>query len=278
MNVHKSGTTSSAQQCLSLRPQRERRGKESAGDKQWRESKGEELYQVEAVIGERTVHHMGGESMTQVLVLWHDYGIERASWEPILNIPSEFVDRFKGGELPDPDFFDDDAAGIVENDRGGDENQGHIEGADKGEDQGHAPQLQYGEEEEEAEASSTRYHGRGSRYWDEEDNDDEEDRDYSVAMDDGDKDNGTAGSERSADGRGMVAERRSQVAALFVGVRRQHEVCAACKPLCTARGLCLNPASPNLVRRVWRTDFRIHARAHTHAHTHTHTHVLMRWL
>ena len=58
----------------------------------------------------------------------------------------------------------------------------------------------------------------------------------------------------------------------FVGVRRQHA-------LCTARSLC-NPASPNLVRRVWRTDFRIHARAHTHAHTHTHTHthVLMRWL
>jgi len=66
--------------------------------------------------------------MTQVLVLWEGYGIEHATWEPILNIPSEFVDRFKGDELPDPDFFDSDVE----------------------DDQGHVPQSQYGEVKEKA--------------------------------------------------------------------------------------------------------------------------------
>jgi hypothetical protein len=91
------------------------------------EKQDDRLYQVAAVIGERKVRK-GGERMTQVLVLWEGYGIEHATWEPILNIPSEFVDRFKGDELPDPDFFDSDVE----------------------DDQGHVPQSQYGEVNEEA--------------------------------------------------------------------------------------------------------------------------------
>jgi hypothetical protein len=91
------------------------------------EKKDDRLCQVAAVIGERKVRK-GGERMTQVLVLWEGYGIEHATWEPILNIPSESVDRFKGDELPDPDFFDSDVE----------------------DDQGHVPQSQYGEVKEKA--------------------------------------------------------------------------------------------------------------------------------
>ena len=263
-------TASSVQQCLSPRPQRERREKENAGDKQRREPKSEELYQVEAVIGERTVHR-GGESMTQVLVLWHDYGIEDASWEPILNIPSEFVDRYKGGELPDPDFFDDETAGEVGNARGGDEDQERVEEVDKVEDQGHAPQSQHGEEqEEEEEASSTRHHG--VRHLDEEDNDYEEDGDYSMVMNDADKDSGTAGSEGSADRRGTDTQRRSQVAALFVGEYRQHEACLETTLHCKRplpKPCEPGPGAQGVANGLSHSHMREHTRARAHTHTHT---------
>jgi hypothetical protein len=71
------------------------------------QDKEEMLYLVEAVIGERRVH-VQGESMPQVLVMWRNYGLSAATWEPLLNIPSEFVDKFKKGELPDPAIFDSD--------------------------------------------------------------------------------------------------------------------------------------------------------------------------
>jgi hypothetical protein len=71
------------------------------------QDKEEMLYLVEAVIGERRVQ-VQGESMTQVLVMWRNYGLSAATWEPLLNIPSEFVDKFKKGELPDPAIFDSD--------------------------------------------------------------------------------------------------------------------------------------------------------------------------
>ena len=68
---------------------------------------GKKWYEVQAVIGERTIRK-GQEDCTQVLVLWKGFGLSRATWEPILQIPPIFVDIFKGGELPDPDFFDSD--------------------------------------------------------------------------------------------------------------------------------------------------------------------------
>ena len=77
------------------------------------------LYQVAAVIGKRTVK--GGGRISEVLVLWEDFGIECATWEPILNIPTVFVDRFEGGKLPDPDLFD-----------GGVEEEGEVEEAEDG--------------------------------------------------------------------------------------------------------------------------------------------------
>jgi hypothetical protein len=39
--------------------------------------------------------------------MWKGYGIEHATWEPLQNIPAVWVRRFRAGELPDPDVFDD---------------------------------------------------------------------------------------------------------------------------------------------------------------------------
>ena len=72
------------------------------------------LYEIEAVLGERKVHK-GSDTWTEVLVLWRGYGIEDATYEPLLNIPPEFVDKFRSGQLPDPDVFDSD--GGVESER-----------------------------------------------------------------------------------------------------------------------------------------------------------------
>jgi hypothetical protein len=40
--------------------------------------------------------------------MWKGFGIGYATWEPKHNIPRAFVERFKEGQLPNPDIFDMD--------------------------------------------------------------------------------------------------------------------------------------------------------------------------
>ena len=52
---------------------------------------GEDLYEVEAVIAERTV-----KNKRQVLVKWTGVDLLSATWEPIENIPQICLDEFRG--------------------------------------------------------------------------------------------------------------------------------------------------------------------------------------
>ena len=51
---------------------------------------------------------IGRNPEREVLVLWKGFGIGSATWEPVQNIPCQFVDAFEDGFLPDPAVFDDD--------------------------------------------------------------------------------------------------------------------------------------------------------------------------
>ena len=55
---------------------------------------GAECFEVEEVLSERD-----HQRRRQVLVKWTGVDIINSTWEPIGNIPSEFVDRFRGRQV-----------------------------------------------------------------------------------------------------------------------------------------------------------------------------------
>ena len=69
------------------------------------DTEGGELFVVEAVVGERK-RRAGRCVRTELLVVWHGYGLEHATWELSTNIPPIFLRQFRAGFLPNPDIFD----------------------------------------------------------------------------------------------------------------------------------------------------------------------------
>ena len=92
-----------------------KRERRHSGRKRKCESVDDCLYLVEAVLGERS-RMIGRNPEREVLVLWKGFGIGSATWEPVQNIPCQFVDAFEDGFLPDPAVFDDDFIHVPQED------------------------------------------------------------------------------------------------------------------------------------------------------------------